>query len=312
MEEKAIRYLKGVGPRREAVFNSVGVYSLRDLLYYFPFRYQDRTSVKKIAELVIGEFAVCRGTVRTCHLRQFPYFVRTTKVRNIFEIILEDETASVPCVWFNQGYLADTVKAGDELMVYGRLQQGKQGQQIVAPEFEKNPQADSLGVGRIIGIYRLPAVFSQRFMRNAVREALDACRSTCVDAIPFTVRRDKNIPNIAQSLEEMHFPTSWEAAAKARERFIFEELFFSQVLVYLRKARHRRQQGMPCRFNPETLDALRRNFSHTLIDYQERVVAEICADLAKPYPMHRLLQGDVGCGKTLDAAFAVAVCADST
>jgi len=311
VRNESIRYLKGVGPRRQRIFNEAGVYTIGDLLYYFPFRYEDRSEFKNIKDLVVGETALVKGSVRATHLKKLPYFIRKSKIRDVFEVILEDSSGSVRCVWFNQGYLANTIAKGDTLIVYGKLYLSKRGLQITAAQFEKGSCGDTLGVGRITGIYRLPAAFSQRFMRAVIRSALDKSLKNYTDPLPFHIRRQKKIPNIAESLEGIHFPSSWEVAEKARERFIFEEFFFSQILVYIRKARYRLQGGIPCSAKLPTLQIIRENFIHPLTEAQEEVLADILADLAKPYPMRRLLQGDVGCGKTLIAAFAIGVCADS-
>jgi ATP-dependent DNA helicase RecG len=129
--------------------------------------------------------------------------------------------------------------------------------------------------------------------------------------LPFDIRREKNLPNIARSLEEIHFPSSFEEARLARERFIFEELFFSQILVYLRKAKHRLTQGVILKAKGEVLERIRQNLNFKLTLSQEGALSQIIKDLEKPYPMHRLLQGDVGCGKTIVSAFAFGVCVDS-
>ncbi len=311
MQDKSLRYLKGVGPRRQEVFAQSGVNTIGDLLYYFPFRYEDRTEVKSIKDLVVGEMSLTKGKVLAANLKKIPYFVRRKRIRDIFEVIIKDELSSVRCVWFNQGYLADTIKKGDELIVYGKLYLSKRGLQITSPQFEKNSQGDSLGVGRIIGIYRLPHEFSQRFMRGIVDSVINDELKNSYDPIPFDIRKKRNMPNIVQSFKNIHFPRNWQAAQLARERFIFEELFFSQILVYLRKARHCLLKGKQCRINENTISVIRNNFPHILTDSQEKVLSEILNDLAKPSPMHRLLQGDVGCGKTLIAAFAIGACADS-
>jgi ATP-dependent DNA helicase RecG len=311
MEKVSIRYLKGVGLKRQEVFNQAGVYNLQDLLYYFPFRYEDRTEVKKIKDLVVGQMSLTRGKVQALNLKKIPYFVRKKRIRDIFEVILNDGASSVRCVWFNQGYLADTIAKGDELIVYGKLYLSKRGLQITSPQFEKNSFGDSLGVGRIIGIYRLPHEFSQRFMRGVIDSVITTKLKDLHDPIPYDIRKKRNISNIVESFKNIHFPHNWQAAQSARERFIFEELFFSQILVYLRKARHRLLKGKQCRINDNTISTIRNNFPHTLTDSQEKVLLEILNDLAKSYPMHRLLQGDVGCGKTLIAAFAIGACADS-
>ncbi|MBN3041195.1 MAG: hypothetical protein JW867_08695, partial [Candidatus Omnitrophica bacterium] len=247
MKDISIRYLKGVGPRREKAFNRCGVYTVRDLLSYFPFRYEDRTELKKIKDLAVGEFSLLKGKVLSTHYKNFPYFIRKRRVKSIFEIILEDSTGSIRVCWFNQGYLAESIKKGDELIIYGKLYLSKKGLQIVAPEFERSSSPDSLGVGRIIGVYRLMKEFSQRFMRSIIHNALDSYRKDYFDPLPYDIRKKLDMPNIVKSLEEIHFPTAWDNIQCARERFIFEELFFAQILVYLRKAKHRQQSTYPCK-----------------------------------------------------------------
>jgi ATP-dependent DNA helicase RecG len=311
MRDVSVRYIKGVGPRKEAVFKAAGVYTVRDLLYYFPFRYEDRTNLKDIKDLIPGEYVFTRGRVLSTHLKPIAFFRRSSKVKSIFEIILEDKTGRVRCVWFNQHYLADTIKSGDRLAVYGKFYRSKNGLQIVSPEYERDTEGDSLGLGRIVGIYRLPSTLTQRFMRNTLSAALSAHSKDYADPIPFYIRQEKDLSNVARSFEGMHFPSSWQQIQSARQRFIFEELFFSQVSVYLRKARHRLQKGPQLTVRESELAKIKRNMAFTLTVSQERVLSHILRDLAKPRPMHRLLQGDVACGKTVVAALAMAVCADS-
>jgi len=311
MQNIPIRYLKGVGPNKEIAFKKVGVYSVKDLLYYFPFRYEDRRNFKRIKDLKPDELSVVKGKVAARNLKKMPYFLRSKRVRSIFEIILEDPTGKIKCCWFNQGYLADYIKVGQELIVYGKLRLSEGGRQIISPEYEISQREDNLSVGRVIGVYRLPQLLSQRFMRKIIYFSLNTYRCDYSDPLPFSIRKERNIPNIAKSLEQMHFPASWQEVEAARERFIFEELFLSQILVYLRKAKHRLQKGITFKIREKELSKIRKNLSFTLTAQQESALSEILADLAKPYPMHRLLQGDVGCGKTVVAAFAIAACADN-
>ena len=312
MNKTSLRYLKGVGSRRESTFNDLGIRSVKDLLYYFPFRYQDRRNFKKIKELEVGEFSAIKGKVRAVNLKKFPYFLRSKlkKIKSVFEVILEDGTGSIRCTWFNQAYLSETIKAGLELVIYGKLRVGPSGRQIIAPEYAIEQGDEALGIGKIIGIYRLPAKFTQKFMRKTVFPALRNYLPKYSDPLPYYIRRKKNIPNIAKSLEEMHLPTSWEDVEAARGRFIFEELFLSQVLVYLRKAKRVFQTGANFKILKSTIDKIRNNLGFKLTLSQEKSLAEIVADLGKSYPMHRILQGDVGCGKTAIATFAIGICAD--
>jgi ATP-dependent DNA helicase RecG len=201
---------------------------------------------------------------------------------------------------------------GDELILYGKPKISGKKLQFICPEYELIEQGeDSLNLGRIMGIYHSTPALSQKFLRKIIFLALGMIKKDLVDPLPFDIRREKNFPNIVKSIEEIHFPSSFEAAESARERFIFEELFFSQVLVYLRKAKQRLQAGMPFKANEEVLAKIRKNLNFQLTASQEQALSQIISDLQKPYPMHRLLQGDVGCGKTVVSAFALALCAAS-
>ncbi|MDD3296205.1 MAG: ATP-dependent DNA helicase RecG [Candidatus Omnitrophica bacterium] len=308
MHKTPIRYLKGVGPRREAVFNKIGIFTVKDLLYYFPFRYQDRRFLKKISTLRIGEFAVVRAKVKTTNIKKFPYFLRSKKIKSIFEAILEDETGFLECVWFNQAYLAEAIKPGEELTVYGKLYFSKKGTQFISPEYEISGNLDSPAEAKITGVYHAPEGLNQKFIRKIVSAAIKQYISKCIDPLPFYIRQEKNIMNIAKSFEEIHFPSSWLKAAAARERFIFEELFFSQISVFLRKARRIFQKSVSLKIEQDDFKAIDDNLGFDLTAGQAKAVSQILSDIAKPYPMHRLLQGDVGCGKTIAAAFSIGAC----
>lgn len=309
MLDLSIRYLKGVGPRKENVFNKLGVYTAKDLLYYFPFRYQDRTNIKKIAELKEGETVVVKGSVSAVNLKKIPYFVRGRRVKSIFEVLLTDSSGVVNCVWFNQPYLADIIKPGIELVVYGKVSRNGRSLRFISPEYEAGKQEDVLNIGRVVSVYRLSSVLKQKFLRKIILAVLSEVKKDLPDSIPFSIRKDRGFPNIIQSLSDIHFPISFEQAECARERFIFEELFFSQILVYLRKAKRSFQKSIPFQIKEEVVRKLKENLSFSLTASQQEALSSIINDLQKPSPMHRLLQGDVGCGKTVIAGFALGFCA---
>jgi len=312
MSDIPLRYIKGIGPRREDIFNKLGVRNVKDLLFYFPFRYQDRRNFKKIRDLEVDEFSSIKAKVRTTNLKKFPYFLgsKFRKIKSVFEVILEDETGTIRCTWFNQAYLAETIKIGVSLVIYGKLKVSSNGRQIIAPEYAIEEGEEALGIGKIIGVYRLPSEFTQKFIRKTISSALGKYLFKYSDPLPYYLRRRKNIPNIAKSLEEIHSPKSWEDAEAARQRFIFQELFLSQVSVYLRKARRAFQVGTSFKILKSTIEKIRENLGFKLTSAQEKSLAQILVDLEKPHPMHRILQGDVGCGKTAIATFAIGICAD--
>ncbi|MCK5289093.1 MAG: DNA helicase RecG, partial [Candidatus Omnitrophica bacterium] len=131
----SLRYIKGVGPRKEKAFNELGLFNIKDLVYYFPFRYEDRRLFKKIKDLIIDEFVLVKGIVRTVNLKKMPYFAQSRKVKSIFEIVLEDETGNIKCNWFNQGYLFEIIKPGLEVIVYGKSSIFNKGLQMTSPDY---------------------------------------------------------------------------------------------------------------------------------------------------------------------------------
>jgi len=312
MLDSSVRYIKGVGPKKEQVLAGLGLRNLRDLLYYFPFRYEDRTSLKKISQLEEKDTALVSGIVAARRLKKMPYFLRSrgSKVRDIFTAVIDDGSGRMDCVWFNQGWLADKIKVNDKILVYGKVGRVGRHLQMVCPQWEPVEGTDATAsVGRIVGVYSSTPLFVQKFWRRAIFDSLAQCRKELNDPLPYNIRQAQNLPNIALALQEVHFPSSWDAAQAARERFIFEELFFSQVMVHLRKARHTRQAGPRCQAFPEILRKFTQSLCFELTAGQAQAVQSISADMGRPFPMRRLLQGDVGCGKTVVAAHAAAICA---
>ena len=309
MLDNSPRYLKGVGPQKGVAFENIGVNTIKDLLYYFPFRYEDRRNLKKISELKEKEPSLVEAKVLSVRLNKIPPFLRKSRVKSVFKALLEDSSGQIQCVWFNQHYLADTIKKGTEIIIYGKPVQDGNKLAFNSPEYELLEKEDSLNLGRIVSVYHSNPNFTQKFLRRTIAQGLSSYKQKVSDPIPFDIRKEHNLLNIVKSLEEIHHPSSFEEAQKARERFIFEELFFSQLLVYLRKAKHRQEEGIPLKVDSGVISKIRENFSFELTASQEEVLTQIMSDFGKSFPMHRLLQGDVGCGKTVVAAFAMGICA---
>lgn len=305
----SIRYLKGVGSKREAMFNRLDVYTLRDLLYYFPLRYEDRRNVVKIDSLKPEGLFLIQGEVLFRNVKQFKFNPwRSSKGKNsLFEAAVEDDTGKVICTWFNQGYLDDYIRVGSKILVYGKVKNYKGRLQFVSPEFEilGEKEDNCLSVGRIVGVYGLTRGLTQKSLRKTVYSGIEGESKNFQDPLPYYIRKEKQIPNMAKALRDIHFPDNFKSAGIARERFIFEELFFSQILVYLRKAEHRFQKTIDLLPDGNLVEKISKNLDFKLTDSQHKVIHEIYSDLQKKYPMHRLLQGEVGSGKTVVAAFAL-------
>jgi len=305
-----VRYIKGVGPSKEKSLNRLGVYTVRDLLYYFPFRYEDRRNIKQIRDLKEGETALVKAKVLARNLKPFKHkkWWKGAVKNSIFEVVISDETSMAKCVWFNQGYLKDYIKVGDQLLIYGKFKLYKGSFQVASPEFEvlNNEEDNFLNVGRIVGFYRLSRGLTHKSLRKMIHYCIDNFSKYIDDALPYYIRKQMNIPNIYQSLRNIHFPVSFKEAYNARRRFIFEELFFSQILVYIRKARYRLRKSASLLNLDKLVSDIENNLPFSLTLSQKKAIEDIRGDLGKPHPMHRLLQGDVGSGKTIVACFALA------
>ena len=300
-----IRYLKGVGPKKEKIFNRLGIIRVKDALYYFPFRYEDRRNLTLIKELKEKEAAFIKVKALAKRLRRLKFR------KSIFEVAAADASGVIYLVWFNQPYLNKQIKTGDTLIAYGKPVRYRGRLQIVAPEYElvEGQMQDYLSLERIVPIYHLSKGISQRRLRNFIYEVINKYSSFLEDPLPFDIRSKEDILNISQSFFNIHFPQDFDLAQKARERFIFEELFFSQILVSLRKEYRRRKKGISFSIDDKVVAKVMNNFSFTLTGAQQRVIKDFFSDMKAFYPMRRLLQGDVGCGKTVAVSFALAICA---
>jgi ATP-dependent DNA helicase RecG len=304
----SLRYFKGIGPKRAEAFANVGVLTCADLLKYFPFRYEDRRNFKKIAEIKDNEPVLVKAKVLRVNLKKIPYF-KARKVKSIFEAAIDDGSQAARCVWFNQHYLASYIRLGDEIIVYGKPERDGLFWRFNSPQYDSASNDDSLNLGRIVGFYSLTEGLTQKLVRKTVFACLGELKGEVSDPIPFSVREKENIPNIAKAFNDIHFPDVFEDADRARHRFIFEELFFSQIQVYLRKERRRREKAVSLTASNEFFTKFKNNLGFTLTAGQTQAVEEISFDIKNSFPMRRLLQGDVGCGKTVVAAFGLGVCA---
>jgi len=297
--EMQVRFIKGVGPKKEKLLHRLGIYSLRDLLYYFPVRYQDRTSVESISSLKEGKTSLIKAELAALNVR------RSFKARKtVIDALLRDSTGVIPAVWFNQPYLKDYLRNRQEYYFYGRVQLYKEKLQLVSPEFERFDSADNLQVSGIVPFYRLTQKLTQNTLRKVIHYCLNSYSKQVIDPLPFDIRKEFNLPNIIEALSDIHFPGTFQLLKKARERFIFEEFFILQILLFRRKAEFRLKKRTPLNIDYKVLDTVKRNFGFPLTTDQERTIKAVLSDLTSFYRSSRLLQGDVGSGKTIVASIA--------
>ncbi len=297
-----IRYLKGVGPKRALALEKLGIHSLRDLLYFFPRRYEDRSRFKTIAELTVGETASVRGEVLKVNLR--PLRGRAS----LLELAVGDETGVIYAVWFNQPYLKKYFSDGQKIILYGRIDFYENRIQVNSPEHEiLEPEEESVHTGRITPVYPLTEGLFQRSLRAMLKEILDFHLAGAVqEYLPLSFRSEKNLMELREAIHEMHFPAAFEKQAEARRRLVFDEFLIFQFALF-RKIETMRTRYKARAFSDtgHWIDVFKNSLPFTLTASQEQAIREISKDLAQTFPMNRLLQGDVGSGKTIVAAFSL-------
>jgi ATP-dependent DNA helicase RecG len=306
MLDGGVQYLKGVGPRRAALMEKLGIRSLRDLLFYPPRRYLDRTLVKPISGLRPGETVTVFGRVSDSRL------ARTRRGLTIFSLLLDDGTGLLRCLWFNQPYLRERFPKDQPLVVSGQVRWDR-GPSMASPEYEllDSGEAELVHTGRIVPLYPSTAGLSNRQLRTVIRHALDAHLKDVAEDLPPGIAQARGLMPVGRALENLHFPPDMDAVGSARQRLAYQELLALQLLLASRRqARLSRERSRPLK-DRTWADDLARALPFPLTAAQQKASAEISADLESERPMYRLLQGDVGSGKTVVALAAVCQAARS-
>ena len=323
-----VQYVKGIGPRLAEVLRGKGISTVEDLLYYLPFRYEDRINPRRIDDLRPGEMATIIAEVRGSGLFRTP-----RRGMQIFQMTAGQGRDSIICLWFNAAYLQGKFKPGQTIALYGRVEEPRSGRhriQLVQPQFEilseplkeaaeKSPEdlaAESLEIGRIVPIYESAAYgrLSPRWFRRVVHRALQDLTPELPDGIPRAIRQRLDLIPRREAFRLAHFPeggTRFEdlqnARTPAHRRLIFEELFFLEVGLELKRRNLRAQPGISFALSDRVREALKRVLPFHPTAAQKRVLKEIADDMQQPSPMRRLLQGDVGSGKTIVALEAAII-----
>jgi len=295
--------VKGVGPAVAERLSRLGIATVRDLLWHFPRLHQDRSQLKPIAGLTLGAHEAVVARVRAVR----PPWRRGR--RSVLSAVVEDGTGQIAVAWFGMPYLREHLKPGTRLILWGKVTMGKR-LSMLSPEFEvlsdDEEQDDPLNASRIVPIYPATAGIGQKRFRRLMRAALDAFRGQLPELFPDAFRERKRLIPIGEAIEQIHFPEQMKAAALARHRLAYEEFFVLETAVALRKrALQASLKGIAFDISDKIDRRIRRRFPFRLTAAQERAIAEIAADMARPRPMNRLLQGDVGSGKTVVAAYAM-------
>ncbi|MBF0522826.1 MAG: ATP-dependent DNA helicase RecG [Candidatus Omnitrophica bacterium] len=296
----SVQFVKGVGPARAKLFSNLGIENIEDLLYFFPRRYEDRRNITPIKQLKLGEWQTVTGKILNFDARR-SWFTK----KHVTEIFIDDGTGRIACVWFNQPYLNRYFKPDKKIVCYGKLDLYKNRLQMVSPEYEviESEEDDSLSLNRIVPLYPLTRGMTHRFLRKVVRACLDKFKNQISDELPVSLRNKLRLPNIKRCIEEIHYPPDDKAQEESMRRISFEEFYFFQVAIMLRRQSITQKKGVSHKIGDISILNFINGFPFTLTQAQKKVIREIREDMQKETPMLRLLQGDVGCGKTLVALF---------
>ncbi len=312
-----VNFVKGVGPQVAQMLAAKGILIAEDLLYHLPFRYEDRQNPRSLDELQPGETASVIGEVRGSAL------LRTRKAP-IFEMTVGQGRLAMKCIWFHGGYLEGKFHAGQTVAVYGRVEPSRSSSNLkmIQPQFEILPDANAdaetrlLEVGRITPVYESlgGARLASRWQRKTIFRLLEGLRGAVPECLPHRMLERLSLPDRETALREAHFPPEGtpfvqlqSAATPAHRRLIFEELFFLELGLELKRRRLRERAGISFATNDKVREALREVLPFHPTTAQKRALGEIVADMRAPSPMRRLLQGDVGSGKTIVALQAMLV-----
>ena len=297
----SVQYLKGVGPKKAKILEKLNIKTVQDLLTYFPSKYEDRSQLKLIAQL-IDETATIRAVVAHHKLIYLP------KRKQLLKITVEDGTGKAILNCFNQTYLKATLPVGTTIIIHGKFTRIGKTVQSSNFTYEKitSKKEDPIHTNRIVPIYPLTQNLNIRFLRALIKKTLDEHIYNLKDILPLWIRNRYNLQNYPSSLKEIHFPSSWERLKQARYRLIFEEFFLWLLALELKKRVSKRiHKKRVYEIKKHLLTKFKNQLSFEFTSSQKKVINEIFNDLRTPSPMNRLLQGDVGSGKTVVAVSAM-------
>ena len=293
--------LQGVGPRHAQTLGQLGMTTLGDMLYYFPRRYEDYSQLKPIKNLWVNEIVTVIGAVQSVTTRP----IRGGKAQ-IVEVVITDGTGALRLSWFNQPWIANRMKAGDNVAVSGKLDQYLGRLVMNNPDVEP-VEAEHLHTNRIVPIYPLTQRITQKWLRGLMNQVVTYWAPALVDHLPDSIRTSAGLLPLGRAIGQAHFPDSQDELKRARARLAFDEIFFLQMGVLAQKRDWQSATARRFETSDEWLGARLTGLPFTLTNAQTRAVDEIRRDLVAGRPMNRLLQGDVGSGKTVVAALAAAM-----
>lgn len=295
---QSVQYIKGVGPSRVTVLNKLGIQTVEDVINYFPREYEDRGKFKSICKLQNGEVATIKAVVKSNITES-----RIRKGMTIYKTVASDETDSIILTWFNQMFVKKSLKPLEEYIFYGKVNAGIGRKEMSAPIFER--PGENKNLGKIVPIYPLTEGITQNVLRGIIQSAVDMVKGNLEETLPSKVINDNNLCDINYAIEKIHFPVELSEFEIARHRIAFEELLIMQLGLLSIKAKGKKDEKGISFASKGEIDELLNSLPYKLTGAQMRVWKEIEKDMEKDRPMNRLVQGDVGSGKTVVATLAM-------
>ncbi len=312
-----IQYIKGVGPQRARLLSRLGIKTFKDAFYYLPYRYEDRSNIRKISDLRNGNVETISGKVVSAEVIRLP-----GKKLKIFELIINDGSGLLKGKWFNQPFMKKNFKIGQKVLLCGAVKRDHYwgiGFEMDNPEYEIISDDDSLiHMNRIVPLYRVTSGLSVRQIRTIMFNIINTHVKDVRDTIPVEVLRRNSLLGLSECLLQIHFPSNNvdiellnRGVSDFHKRLSFDELFMLELGLAVMKRGNEIEKGIACNPDGTFMKRLIEMLPFRLTGAQERAFSDILKDMKRPYPMNRLMQGDVGCGKTVVALMAMMVAAES-
>jgi len=278
---------------------TMGIKTLADLIYYFPREYKDFSRISKIKDIKINEKACVEGKIISIEQN------RTWVKRMIITTaLIQDDTGAIEAVWFNQPYIGKILNIGDEIILAGKLSFQNKTIQISSPIYEKISLKETVHLGRIMSVYIESQGVTSKYLRWIIKPIIENIKNKIPETLPEETLKKYDLLSLKEALEQIHFPSSLELAKKAEERFSFEQIFFISLFNLKKKLEIKKEESQSIPINKELIERVKMSLPFELTKAQKRTLDEILEDMGRPNPMNRLLQGDVGSGKTAVAALA--------
>ena len=294
-----ISTIKGIGEQRAEKLSALGIETVRDMLYYFPYSVEDRRITKKVTDLTDGETACITALVGAA-----PTVRRIRKGFAVYSLPLRDDTGVITAVFYNNPYVMKNFRVGSFYNFYGKIEHKYGQKKIITPIYE--PYGTNNVTGNIVPIYRLCANLTQKVMVSTIKKCLDVAGDSIEDFMPKSIIERYNLCRADYAVRNIHFPIDYDAYDSARSRLAFEELFLLQLALNMRKQVAKKASVAP--FTETDISPILSLFPFALTNAQQKVIDEIISDLTSSSPMNRLVQGDVGSGKTAVAMVAMYLC----